>query len=73
MCKNVATGDNFMNYELDFIGVSEQTKDADAIGIHWIDNDVHTIRSHKRQNTEGIYKRANSEMVQQAPHQRLRI
>lgn len=32
-----------MNYELDFIGVSEQTKDADAIGIHWIDNDVHTI------------------------------
>lgn len=35
-----------MNYELDFIGVSEQTKDADAIGIHWIDNDVHTIKSH---------------------------
>lgn len=32
-----------MDYELDFIGVSEQTKDADAIGIHWIDNNVHTI------------------------------
>ena len=32
-----------MNYELDFIGVSEKTKDADAIGIHWIKNDIHTI------------------------------
>ena len=32
-----------MKYELDFIGVNEETKDADAIGIHWIENDIHTI------------------------------
>lgn len=32
-----------MKYELDFIGINEETKDADAIGIHWIENDVHTI------------------------------
>lgn len=32
-----------MNYELDFIGVNKETKDADAIGIHWIENDIHTI------------------------------
>ncbi|MGN0149458.1 MAG: MBL fold metallo-hydrolase [Clostridia bacterium] len=32
-----------MKYELDFIGIDEETKDADAIGIHWIENDAHTI------------------------------
>ena len=32
-----------MKYELDFIGVNEETKDADAIGIHWIENDIRTI------------------------------
>ena len=32
-----------MKYELDFIGVNEETKDADAIGIHWVENDIHTI------------------------------
>lgn len=32
-----------MDYELDFIGVPEKTKDADAVGIHWIENEIHTI------------------------------
>lgn len=32
-----------MKYELDFIGVNEETKDADAIGIHWKKNDEHII------------------------------
>ncbi len=32
-----------MKYELDFIGVKEETQDADAVGIHWIEDDKHTI------------------------------
>lgn len=32
-----------MAYELDFIGVNEETQDADAIGIRWIVNNDHYV------------------------------
>lgn len=33
--KNIRWGDEVMPYELDFIGVNKETKDADAVGIRW--------------------------------------